>query len=221
MSGASASALHRWFLRLAVGLLFTTTAWLWLAPARANCHVATWDVDRERIEENKGQVVLPMELDGTGPVTCTGSIKWSTRDQSAKAPGDYTAASGEVKWQPGSPRRQNVTIRIVDDKLEEGGGETFNVTMTGSTGGISPEEAGATEGGPTVRVFIADDEEAPSTPPAPTTVPPTTPAAVTTPPAAQPTETESSGSAGLIVGLVLGTLVLGGLAALLMRRRGA
>lgn len=204
---------------LTTTLLTTAALGNWLPPAAAKCHVATWDSDRVRVKEKAGFVELIIELDGRGQVTCTGTIKWSTQDGSAKSPADYKGGSGEIKWQPGSERSRTVRIPIVSDNLVEGVGETFHVVMTAGPGGITPEEAGPNEGGPRVAVFIEDDDAAqsPSASPSATLSASPTPTNV----GVSPTPRESSGNSGLIVGIVAGLLALGGAATLLLRRRGS
>jgi Calx-beta domain-containing protein len=181
-------------------------------PADANCHIATWDLNKIRTTEAVGQIELAIELDGRGDVACTGSVKWTTANGSAEAPGDYTASSGELKWTPGSPRRRTIKIPIVNDTVVEGG-ETFTVTMTAGGGGIQVEQVGPGEGGPTAAVFIADDDGTPS---------PSATATASTPPGALPASSRgTAGSSGLIVGIVAGLLVLGALTGLWLRRRRA
>lgn len=208
---------------LALGIVIAGTY-----QASANCHIATFDENQVVVDEPGGEARLVVELDGTGPVTCTGSIRWKTGDRTAKAPGDYTASQGELRWRAGSERRQSFAVPIKDDTLTEGS-EIFTVTLTAGPGGIRPEEAAPGQGGPVAIVRIRDDESPPETesPTPDETVGPTSPSptpATPTPtptPTEQGTSTDSGGpSGGLIAGLAVAALALvGGLGAVWLRSR--
>lgn len=192
-----------WTLVLVAGVAFL----LWPGTARANCHIATWDTNRVRVGEAARFVELFIELDGSGPVTCTGSVRWATTDGSAKAPGDYTASKGEESWKPGSDRRRTIRIPIVNDATIERS-ETFHATMTAGSGDIVIEQVGPGEGGPTVDILITDDDS-----------PSVSPTAAPTPnggDGAVPT-----GSSGAMVGILaaVAVLIAGGGAWLRRKRR--
>jgi hypothetical protein len=55
-----------------------------------------------------------MSRASTIPVT----VQWATADGSAKAPGDYIAASGTVTFAPGQTL-QTITVQIKGDRVKE------------------------------------------------------------------------------------------------------
>jgi Calx-beta domain-containing protein len=140
---------------------------LWPGTASAKCHVATFTENAWTVSESKpGYAELTVELDGSGPVTCTGTIKWKTQAVTAKAGSDYKESSGELRWSPTGmqPRAQSFRVPIIDNTTAEAA-ETFKVIMTAAPGSeIQPEEAAGEAEGPSAVVRITDDDRAGASP---------------------------------------------------------
>ena len=87
------------------------------------------------VDEGDGSVTFSVALvrPGTDPVELT----YSTADDSAEAPGDYTSKLGTLSFRAGDMTPQNVTVRIVDDTLHEDT-EDFKLVVAG-VGGFQVE----------------------------------------------------------------------------------
>jgi hypothetical protein len=83
---------------------------------------------------------------------------------SATANSDYVTASGRLDWASGDDGQRTVTVRILDDDIDEYG-EVFGVDMSEPGGGVQLIAASWS-------IFIADDDETSSTP-TPTVAPTT------------------------------------------------
>ena len=113
--------------------------------------------------------VAGAEADGTAvvtvrrlpPVDGRAQVAWTTADGTAKAGADYTAASGELAFEPGESTA-TVSVPLVDDAVAEGS-ESFSVAL-GSVDGVPAGPAGS--------VVIADDDPASAPPPPPPLPPP-------------------------------------------------
>lgn len=180
------------------------------APMAA-CHIAAFTETEHAVGEGAGSVTLTVELVGGQP-SCEGTVRYETVDDTATAPADYTASSGELRFVAGDDRTESFSIPITDDDADEGD-ERFRVRLTGGSGDIAPSSTPAT-------VVITDDDEAPAEEsPTPAAESPT-PATESPTPATAPGADDGGGAnAGLIAGIVAGVAVLAA-AALLIARRG-
>lgn len=121
-----------------------------IPPAGAQLGNPGWGGDVD-VDEAAGEVVLTLEFGGTG------NVKYRTIDETARAPEDYTAVSGEVVFtHPGS---RKIRIPIADDTLAEGGYETFAVHAVEEPNPDPWPYAGDTV---TVRIIDDDTAEAPT-----------------------------------------------------------
>ena len=77
---------------------------------------------------------------GEGPV----SLNVSTIDGTALAGLDYTATNVSLNWADGDSESKFVFISVTEDMLEEPGGESFTVQITGITGGATSSRLSAT-----------------------------------------------------------------------------
>ena len=100
------------------------------------------------VRENAGEVRLIVALDRT--VDHDVSVRYATEDGTAKAPGDYTSASG-VATVPAGATSTAIVLAIVDDTDEEPT-ETFSVRLSDAQDGII--RAGGESG--TVTIVDAD-----------------------------------------------------------------
>jgi Calx-beta domain len=106
------------------------------------------------VHEHDGTASFPVTLSGPSGVPVT--VRYETGDGSATAPGDYTAASGELSFAPGETRK-TVDVAIADDAVHEDT-ETMQARVTGATrAAIGDKLATGT---------ILDDDPAPAPPPA-------------------------------------------------------
>ena len=88
-------------------------------PAAAQIWQPYWDTEFRDVRESAGEVVLTLSFDRAG------RIRYQTVDDSARAPADYTAVSGEEMFAAGDSR--TIRIPIVSDDLAEGDAEEFTV----------------------------------------------------------------------------------------------
>ena len=51
---------------------------------------------------------------------------------------DYTAKSGTLTFTSAAAGSQTFTVQTTEDKIDEGTGETFNVTISNPSGGGGP-----------------------------------------------------------------------------------
>jgi hypothetical protein len=61
------------------------------------------------------------------------SVNYTTRDNTATAPGDYNTTSGTIVFEQGVTRAE-ITVNTNDDNLVEGGDEFFTVELSGASG---------------------------------------------------------------------------------------
>jgi hypothetical protein len=71
----------------------------------------------------------------SGPATGLVTVHYSTADGTAKAPGDYLPAAGDLTFGPGVLLR-TFKVSVTDDALVEGN-ETVNLTLDSPTGGAA------------------------------------------------------------------------------------
>jgi hypothetical protein len=77
--------------------------------------------------ENAGTVVLTVRRNGRQ--STAEKAHYATSDDTAHAPGDYAASSGDVVFEAGGADTQTITIPIVNDRKPEPD-KTFRVTLT-------------------------------------------------------------------------------------------
>ena len=103
------------------------------------------------VTEGAGQVVLSVVRSGSGNGAV--SVTVSTANESATAPGDYTATNVTLSWADGETGAMAVNVPIIDDQSEEAA-ETFTVNLSNATGGIPIGEID------TATVTISDNDQA-------------------------------------------------------------
>ena len=114
----------------------------------------------QTVSESVGTAIITVTL--STPVTQTVTVKYATKDGTAKAPADYTTISGTLTFAPNQTSK-TIAIPIVDDMLAEGA-ETLTLalsaptnatlgTLTSTTITISANDGGSTTGGK-YRVFL-------------------------------------------------------------------
>jgi hypothetical protein len=101
-------------------------------------------------DEGSGFTFTITRLGGTGNAT----IQYTTADDSATAPGDYTATSGSVELAPGASA--TITVAGVEDTIDEAS-ETFTVTLSNPTNG-----AAITDGMGVATATILDNDPTPT-----------------------------------------------------------
>lgn len=105
------------------------------------------------VNEGAGTVTLTVIKDGAAPNTVT--VHYATSDGfSASAPGDYTATSGDLTFEPNETTKQ-FTIPIVENTVYEGH-ESFNVVLSNPTGGAAVRAPW------TAQVGVQDNDPAPA-----------------------------------------------------------
>ena len=103
------------------------------------------------VTEGAGQVVLSVVRSGSGNGAV--SVTVSTANESATAPGDYTATNVTLSWADGETGAMAVNVPIIDDQSEEAA-ETFTANLSNATGGIPIGEID------TATVTISDNDQA-------------------------------------------------------------
>lgn len=170
--------------RAALVAVAVAAAVLWIPSiASARCHIAAFTTTQHSVGEGAGQVTLTVHLLGGLP-DCFGTVRYQTVDDTAKAPADYTARSGELSFTANDDRRESFTIPIRNDLLDEPS-ESFTVTL-----GPGSQPGTITGYGDPAAVTISDDDAPPpqtSQPPQTTSPPTQTPAT-----GAAPTQTQTS-----------------------------
>jgi hypothetical protein len=105
------------------------------------------------VNESAANVVLTVQriTGSTGAV----SVAYTTTNGTATSGSDYTTTSGTLNWANGDAADKTITVPILQDAIVEGY-ESFTVTLSSPTGGVSiGVEAGVTQ---QATVRIADDE---------------------------------------------------------------
>jgi Calx-beta domain-containing protein len=134
------------------------------STALATCHVSAFrDGDVTVVEANTTvQLVVELTNNGASPTpNCEGALHYKTVNGTAKTPGDYTSAEGELNFRTGDDRTESITITIKNDTVHEQQ-ETFTVSVTRSQvapGNVNPPSSPAI-------VRISDDND-PSPSPSP------------------------------------------------------
>jgi hypothetical protein len=100
------------------------------------------------VAENGGS--LTVTVTRTSGTTGAVSVNYATSDGTAKAGVKYTAVSGTLTFADGSSASQTFSVPIIDNTVVDGN-MTFNVTLSGVTGG-------ATLGASSAVVTIVDNE---------------------------------------------------------------
>ena len=147
------------------------------------------------VEEDGGTASYLVSLSPSDVVpTQDLTVNYATADGTAKAGSDYASASGTLTFTPADGAAKTITVRITEDTLDEGAGETFTISISGPAGGGGPSP---TLGFSSVTTTIADDDAPVSAPalvstpeptPEPTFAPTPEPTPTSTPePAQQPT----------------------------------
>ena len=91
-------------------------------------------------EGNSGTSYATFVVALSNPSGSTVTVSYATTDGTAKAPGDYTAASGSLSFAPGEVTK-NVLVAIKGDMLTERD-ETFFVNLTNATGATISDPQG-------------------------------------------------------------------------------
>jgi Leucine-rich repeat (LRR) protein len=102
------------------------------------------------VVENKGQATITVTRTNSSDGAV--SVEYTTSDDTATAPDDYTQTSGTINWKDGDDTDKPITIDITDDSIKEKK-ETLIVSLGNPTGG-------AKLGKPdTAKVKIKDDDK--------------------------------------------------------------
>ena len=126
-------------------------------PAHAKCTDVKFSKSNYHVNEVDGEVAITIKRD-ISLLGCPGTLTYSTQDDSATAPYDYTQTSDEYIFTEPTQSTHTFTIPIVNDVLLEGP-ERFKVTFEAFNDAT-------TERG-TATVTIADNRFATPPPPPP------------------------------------------------------
>ncbi|QDV50075.1 Calx-beta domain-containing protein [Gimesia fumaroli] len=113
---------------------------------------AAFSIDDITVDENTGTATLTVSLDE--PVDATISVDYTTADQTAVQPDDYSSTSGTLTFNPGE-LTQSITIAISDSELVEID-ETFLVNLAN----IQASTADVVFADSQAQVTIQDDDQA-------------------------------------------------------------
>jgi Calx-beta domain-containing protein/WD40 repeat protein len=116
--------------------------------------------DASLAEGDSGQTALRFTVSLAAAQSAPVSVDFSTEDDTATAPGDYTAGSGTVTFAPGETVK-TITVQVNGD-IEKEGDETFTVNLTnaGNARIVDPQAIGT----------ILDDDQPVIQPPAQITI---------------------------------------------------
>ena len=170
---------------VAMGVLF----FLLSGPrAHAACHAFTVSALSQVAEGNKVEVTIERDADVN-----ESSVRVTTVNGTAKAPGDFTAVDQRVSWPAGGGTSKKIMISTTEDTTTESS-ESFSVKVSEGDG-CNPPNPNFTYG-PPAKITIQDDDTKASTPtpvvtPAPRAQPLTTATASPSPtPTATPKPTK-------------------------------
>ena len=102
------------------------------SPPGANGSSIKWSIADVSVDESDGTAKLTVSLSAAALAGMT--VKYSTSDGSATAPGDYESASSETLTIPEGKSSAKISIPLVDDPSVEGH-ESFNVTLSAPSKG--------------------------------------------------------------------------------------
>lgn len=137
--------------RVTVAVLVILTSFIALGtrPAEAQMGGPVFSPRNPTVLESDGEVVLTLSINWARPAR----VMYQTVDREAKAPGDYTAVSGEAVFTGGESRQ--IKISIVDDDFAEGD-EAFTVRAWEDVEDSSPSYEGPP--GTAATVTITDND---------------------------------------------------------------
>ncbi len=104
-------------------------------PASAACHIAGFLNGASEVSESDDMVSVTVFLQGRQP-SCEGTVDFATVDGEATAGEDYEATTGTLSFAQGDDREETFVVPILADDEAEGP-ETFTITLSNATGGIS------------------------------------------------------------------------------------
>jgi hypothetical protein len=119
--------------------------------------------DVRRTEGDTGQTAFQFTVTLDGPQSSPVRVDFATADDAARAPGDYTAATGTVTFDPGETAK-TATVQVSGDDLVEAD-ETFAVDLTRVTGNATIAN------GRGIGTIVNDDQPTPTPTPTPTPSP--------------------------------------------------
>jgi uncharacterized repeat protein (TIGR01451 family)/uncharacterized delta-60 repeat protein len=85
---------------------------------------------------NEGAISITIPVIRTNGLRNGVSVQWETSDGTARAPGDYKAASGTISFGDGQGTNTSITVKIIDDSIAEDD-ETINIRLFNPTDGAS------------------------------------------------------------------------------------
>jgi choice-of-anchor B domain-containing protein len=110
------------------------------------------------VRENGGSLVV--RLQRTGGYAGAVSVQYTTRDGTATAGSDYSAASGTLNWPAGDTTERSFSVAVSSDSVSETD-ETFSIQLS------NPGGNAAIDGVDSFQVTLANDAPVTPTPPAP------------------------------------------------------
>ena len=109
------------------------------------------------VTESEGAMGFAVRLDAASGRTVTvhyATVDYATADATAESGADYTAVSGELRFEPGQELERTITVPIADDELDELR-EAFTVSLSAAV------NATIAAGGGTASGTITDDDPEP------------------------------------------------------------
>ena len=119
---------------------------------RDNDGLPSLSIDDSSAAESAG--TMPFIVTLAPPSGQTVTVFYETWDGQAEADLDFRKTEGELTFRPGAARHQTVSVPILQDDLDEGAGETFELRLL--------DPVNATLGDATATGSITDDDDAPS-----------------------------------------------------------
>ena len=117
------------------------------APQSAGAGTITFSALAYEVSENSAGATITVNR--TGGSTGQAAVNYATSDKTARAGTEYTAAAGTLTF-AGGETTKTFTVPVIDDTVVDGK-KALVLTLSAVTGG-------ATLGGPTATLSIADDE---------------------------------------------------------------
>ena len=129
----------------------------WSAEETWDSRSPTLNVLDTAVNEDDGSVGFLVTLDPVASGTVT--VQYTTQNDTAVAPADYTATSGTLTFSPGEREKKTALVAIVDDD-EADSGETFRLVLSNPTGSDANNGAAVLGDAEAVATILNSEQEA-------------------------------------------------------------
>jgi hypothetical protein len=106
-------------------------------PAVSSAEPGTLQFSQTTFDVYEGDGTVTIEVTRTGGSEGIVVVNYATYDDTATAGDDYRAKSRTLKWGDGDTEPKTFTVPLINDRESNETYETFNIELTGPTGGAS------------------------------------------------------------------------------------